>query len=160
MVISFLFSFAFRFSASHGYVEGLPRQPCCFLAFLFHGDGPFRTRGTLDGGDRAHHDGAVVAEGLRPLPLGEIPAEQGQEQGGDAGEKAQPALPCAASQQEEQGQGHRSGQKDQAQDSPGIRREQVAHGVAPLLIENLRDFLNAVLGERAGIVQIVADIGV
>ena len=39
MVISFLFSFAFRFSASHGYVEGLPRQPCCFLAFLFHGDG-------------------------------------------------------------------------------------------------------------------------
>ena len=40
MLISFLFSFAFRFSSFHSYLKGLPRQPFCFFAFLFHGDGP------------------------------------------------------------------------------------------------------------------------
>ena len=39
MPISFLFSLAFRFSSFHSYVYGLPRQPFCFFAFLFHGDG-------------------------------------------------------------------------------------------------------------------------
>ena len=39
MLISFLFSFAFRFSSFHSYLKGLPRQPFCFFAFLFHVDG-------------------------------------------------------------------------------------------------------------------------
>src|SRR5574339_526342 len=39
MGISFLFSFAFRFSSFHSYLSGLPRQPFCFLAFLFLEDG-------------------------------------------------------------------------------------------------------------------------
>src|SRR5574337_1022515 len=38
MFISFLFSFAFRFSF-YSYFSGLPRQPFCFFAFLFHGNG-------------------------------------------------------------------------------------------------------------------------
>ena len=38
MDISFLFSFAFHFSF-HSSLLGLPRQPFCFFAFLFHGDG-------------------------------------------------------------------------------------------------------------------------
>ena len=38
MDTSFLFSFAFCFSSFHSYLEGLPRQPFCFFAFLFHGD--------------------------------------------------------------------------------------------------------------------------
>ena len=40
MGISFLFSFAFRFSSFHSYLYGLLRQPFCFFAFLFHRDGP------------------------------------------------------------------------------------------------------------------------
>ena len=39
MVISFLSSFAFCFSSFHSYFQGLPRQPFCFFAFLFRGDG-------------------------------------------------------------------------------------------------------------------------
>src|SRR5574340_8822 len=39
MLISFLFSFAFCFSSFHSYLEGLPRQPFWFFAFLFLGDG-------------------------------------------------------------------------------------------------------------------------
>src|SRR5574337_1685966 len=39
MFISFLFSLAFHFSSFHSYLQGLPRQPFCFFAFLFHGDG-------------------------------------------------------------------------------------------------------------------------
>ena len=39
MGISFLFSFAFCFSSFHSYLLGLLRQPRCFFAFLFHGDG-------------------------------------------------------------------------------------------------------------------------
>ena len=39
MGISFLFSFTFHFSSFHSYLYGLPRQPFCFFAFLFHGDG-------------------------------------------------------------------------------------------------------------------------
>ena len=33
MFVSFLFSFAFRFSSFHSYLSGLPRQPFCFFAF-------------------------------------------------------------------------------------------------------------------------------
>ena len=39
MGISFFFSFAFCFSSFHRYLQGLLRQPFCFFAFLFHGDG-------------------------------------------------------------------------------------------------------------------------
>ena len=39
MVKSFLLSFAFGFSSFHSYLEGLLRQPFCFFAFLFLGDG-------------------------------------------------------------------------------------------------------------------------
>ena len=39
MGISFLFSFAFRFSSFHSCLQGLPRQPFCFFAFLFLEDG-------------------------------------------------------------------------------------------------------------------------
>src|SRR5574341_213605 len=39
MLISFLFSFAFHFSSFHSYLQGFLRQPFCFFAFLFHGDG-------------------------------------------------------------------------------------------------------------------------
>src|SRR5574337_802949 len=39
MLISFLFSFAFCFPYFHSYLYGLSRQPFCFFAFLFHGDG-------------------------------------------------------------------------------------------------------------------------
>ena len=39
MGISFLFSFAFCFPYFHSYLSGLLRQPFCFFAFLFHGDG-------------------------------------------------------------------------------------------------------------------------
>src|SRR5574341_1137839 len=39
MLIYFLFSFAFCFSSFHSYLQGLPRQPFCFFAFLFLGDG-------------------------------------------------------------------------------------------------------------------------
>ena len=39
MFISFLFSFAFHFSSFLSYLQALPRQPFCFFAFLFHGDG-------------------------------------------------------------------------------------------------------------------------
>ena len=39
MGISFLFSFAFCFSSFHSCLKGLLRQPFCFFAFLFHGDG-------------------------------------------------------------------------------------------------------------------------
>src|SRR5574341_432995 len=39
MLISSLFSFAFHFSSFHSYLEGLPRQPFCFFAFVFHGEG-------------------------------------------------------------------------------------------------------------------------
>ena len=35
----FLFSFVFHFSSFHSYLEGLHRQPFCFFAFLFLGDG-------------------------------------------------------------------------------------------------------------------------
>ena len=38
MLISFLFSFAFCLSSFHSYLQGLPRQPFCFFAFLSHGD--------------------------------------------------------------------------------------------------------------------------
>ena len=38
-LISFLFSFAVHFSSFHSYLLGLLRQPFCFFAFLFHGDG-------------------------------------------------------------------------------------------------------------------------
>ena len=38
MLISFLFSCAFHFSSFHNYLNGLPSQPFCFLAFLFHVD--------------------------------------------------------------------------------------------------------------------------
>ena len=38
MLISFLCSFAFRFSFSQLFVRP-PRQPFCFFAFLFHGGG-------------------------------------------------------------------------------------------------------------------------
>ena len=37
--VSFLFSFAFSFSSFHSYLKGLLRQPFCFFAFLFLGDG-------------------------------------------------------------------------------------------------------------------------
>ena len=39
MGIFFLFSFAFHFSSFHSYLQGLLRQPFCFFAFLFLGDG-------------------------------------------------------------------------------------------------------------------------
>ena len=39
MLISFLFSFAFHFSSFHSTLPGLLRQPFCFFAFLFLGDG-------------------------------------------------------------------------------------------------------------------------
>ena len=39
MGIYFLFSFAFLFSSFHSYLYGLLRQPFCFFAFLFLGDG-------------------------------------------------------------------------------------------------------------------------
>ena len=39
MGISFLFSFAFHFSSFHSYLSGLLRQPFCFYAFIFLGDG-------------------------------------------------------------------------------------------------------------------------
>ena len=39
MGISFLFSFAFHFSSFHSYLKGLLRQPFCYFAFLFLGDG-------------------------------------------------------------------------------------------------------------------------
>ena len=39
MLISFLFSFVLRLSSFHSYLQGLLRQPFCFFAFLFHGDG-------------------------------------------------------------------------------------------------------------------------
>ena len=39
MGISVLFSFAFCFCSFHSYLEGLLRQPFCFFAFLFLGDG-------------------------------------------------------------------------------------------------------------------------
>ena len=39
MGISFLFSFSFHFSSIHSYLQGLLRQPFCFFAFLFLGDG-------------------------------------------------------------------------------------------------------------------------
>src|SRR5574337_45069 len=39
ILISFLFSFAFCFSSFHSYLQGLPRQPFCLFAFLFHGGG-------------------------------------------------------------------------------------------------------------------------
>ena len=39
MGISFIFSFAFGFSSFHSYLQGLLRQPFCFFAFLFLGDG-------------------------------------------------------------------------------------------------------------------------
>ena len=39
MGISFLFSFAFCFSSFHSYLKGLVREPFCFFAFLFLGDG-------------------------------------------------------------------------------------------------------------------------
>ena len=39
MGISFLFSFIFHFSSFHSYLKGLLRQPFCFFAFLFLGDG-------------------------------------------------------------------------------------------------------------------------
>ena len=39
MGISFLFSFAFHFSSFHNYLQGLLREPFCFFAFLFLGDG-------------------------------------------------------------------------------------------------------------------------
>ena len=39
MLISFLFSFAFHFFSFHSYMWGLLRQPLCFFAFLFPGDG-------------------------------------------------------------------------------------------------------------------------
>ena len=39
MDISFLFSFAFGFSSFHSYLQGLLRQPFCFVAFLFLGNG-------------------------------------------------------------------------------------------------------------------------
>ena len=37
MGISFLFSFAFRFSSFHSYLQGLFRHPFCFFAFFFFG---------------------------------------------------------------------------------------------------------------------------
>ena len=42
MLLSFLFSFAYRFSFQ-SYLQRLFRQPFCFFALLFHGDvlGPF-----------------------------------------------------------------------------------------------------------------------
>ena len=39
MSISFPFSFVFGFSSFHSYLQRLPRQPFCFYAFLFLGDG-------------------------------------------------------------------------------------------------------------------------
>ena len=39
MGIPFLFCFAFHFSSFHSYFQGLLRQPFCFFAFLFLGDG-------------------------------------------------------------------------------------------------------------------------
>ena len=36
MFISYLFCFAFHFSSFHSYLQGLPRQPFCFFAFIFH----------------------------------------------------------------------------------------------------------------------------
>src|SRR5574337_271500 len=39
MLIFFLFSCAFLFSSFHNYLKAIPRQPFCFLSFLFHGDG-------------------------------------------------------------------------------------------------------------------------
>ena len=39
MLISFLFSFAFHFPSFLSYLQGLLRQPFCFFAFLFLGDG-------------------------------------------------------------------------------------------------------------------------
>ena len=59
-------------------------------------------RGAFDRGDRTHHDGLVLAECLRPLPLREIPAQEGQQKRGDAREETQPATPGAPAQQEQQ----------------------------------------------------------
>ena len=39
MGVSFLFSFAFGFSSFQSYLHALFRQPFCFFAFLFLGDG-------------------------------------------------------------------------------------------------------------------------
>ena len=39
MGLSFLFSFAFRFSSFHIYLQGLLRQPFCLFTFLSLGDG-------------------------------------------------------------------------------------------------------------------------
>ena len=39
MLISFFLSFAFHFFSFHSYLSGLLRQPFCFFAFLFLGDG-------------------------------------------------------------------------------------------------------------------------
>ena len=39
MGISFFFSFAFRLSSFHSYLQGFLRQPFCFFAFLFLEDG-------------------------------------------------------------------------------------------------------------------------
>ena len=122
--------------------------------------GAFGRRGTLDGGDGPHHDGFVLLQGLLTLPLGEVPAQEGEDEAGDAYEEARAAAARRAAQQEQQGHSDGGSQKYQAQRSPGVGRQQIAHGVSPLLKEDLRDFVNAVLREAAGIVQVVAHVGV
>ena len=116
--------------------------------------------GALDAGDRAHYDGAVLCEGLLPLPLGEVPAQEGKDEAGNADEKAQTAPARRAAQQKEQGAGYGEGQEHQAQRSPGVGRQQVAQGVSPLYEENLRHLFNLVLGKGSCKIQIVTHIGV
>ena len=49
MGISFLFSFVFHFSSFHSYLKGLLREPFCFFALLFLGDGLNPVSGTMSG---------------------------------------------------------------------------------------------------------------
>ena len=116
--------------------------------------------GALDAGDGAHHNGHVLALGLGFLPLGEIPAQEGEDKRDDGGKKAQPALPGSASQQEQQHQTHGGGKEEHAQPGPGVRGQEVTERVAPLFEENLRHLVNLVLRLCPGKLQIIAHIGI
>ena len=61
--------------------------------------GALGRRGTLDGGDGPHHDGAVLGPGFPHLPLGEVPAVEGKDEADNAYEEAHATATGGAAQQ-------------------------------------------------------------
>lgn len=122
--------------------------------------GRIPARSALHCGHRAGDDGAVRLAVIRPLPEGEVQAEQGEHQRRNAGDESGLADARPATQQEEQHAAQRGGEEDQEQDRPGVGGQQPAGLATPLLQEEFRYGLDLVLDEALGEFEVEAGVGI